>query len=131
MTLFLQCCGLALLSSILILCFHKNGKEYGVLLTILASSMVLLACLNYYSSILSFIDSLKTLSNLDDRFIEILLKTTGIAIVSEIASLICKDAGNSSLGKSIQLLGLFVIIWINIPLFTEFLNLIQRILGGL
>ena len=48
---------------------------------------------------------LQTMSGMDNTFLKTLFKAAGVAIVTEIAQMICMDAGNASLGKTIQLLG--------------------------
>ena len=50
---------------------------------------------------------------------------------TEIANLVCKDAGNESMGKSVQLLGTAVILYLSMPLFTALIDLLQKILGEL
>ena len=74
---------------------------------------------------------LEELSGLDGDMVAILLKATGIGIVAEIANLVCKDAGNESMGKSLQLLGSAVILYLSIPLFTALIDLLQKVLGEL
>ena len=61
----------------------------------------------------------------------ILLKAVGIGLVSEIAGLVCTDAGNGSLGKTLQLLGSAVILYLSLPIFTAMLELIREILREL
>ena len=63
--------------------------------------------------------------------VEILMKSTGIGIITEIANLVCKDAGNESMGKSMQLLGTAVILYLSLPLFQTLIELLQKILGEL
>ena len=45
--------------------------------------------------------------------------------------LVCKDAGNESMGKSMQLLGSAAILYLSVPLFAALLELLQKILGEL
>ena len=71
------------------------------------------------------------MGGLDSGTLRILLKAVGIGLVSEIAALVCADAGNSSLGKTVQLLGSAVILWLSLPLFTMLIELLQRIMGAL
>lgn len=61
----------------------------------------------------------------------ILLKAVGIGLVSEIAGLVCTDAGNGSLGKALQMLGSAVILYLSLPIFTAILELIREILREL
>lgn len=131
MTLFLQVCGAVLLALILVLTLKSNSKESGTILAIAVCCMTALAALHYLQPVISFLHMLKELSGLDGDMVAILLKTTGIGIVAEIANLVCKDAGNESMGKSLQLLGSAVILYLSIPLFTALIDLLQKVLGEL
>lgn len=130
MTAFLQACAAVLLAVILILAQGKN-KEMGTLLSLGVCCMVVLIALSYLRPVIDFLGSLETLGGLDSTMVETLLKIAGIGMVSEIACLVCNDAGNSSLGKAVQLLGTAVILWLSVPLLTALVELLQTILGEL
>ena len=131
MTLFLQVCGAVLLTVILVLALKSNGKEVGTVLAVAVCCMTALAALNYLQSVLVFLQELEALGGLDNTMVETLLKVTGIGIITEVANLVCKDAGNESMGKSLQLLGTAVILYLSMPLFNALIELMQKILGGL
>ena len=73
-------------------------------------------------------ESLEALGNLDSGLISILLKTTGICLVSEVAILVCQDSGNQSMGKALQMLTSVVLLWISLPLFRALVELLESIL---
>lgn len=131
MTLFLQVCGAVLIGVILVLALKNNSKETGTILAITVCCMTALAGLHYLQPVIDFLRTLKRLGGLDSTMVSILLKVTGIGIVSEIAGLVCKDAGNESMGKAMQLLGTAVILYLSMPLFTALIDLLQKILGEL
>ena len=127
---FLQACGGALIAVILYLTLGKQGKELGLVLTLAACSMILLLGLRYLEPVLDLVSQLKQMGSLDLELVEILLKGAGIGLLAELACLICTDAGNSALGKSVQILGSGVILWLSVPLFGRLMELLQQILGG-
>lgn len=129
MTTFLQACGGVLIAVILILTLGSQGKEMGSLLGLFVCSIVILLALRYLQPVLNLIRQLQGIGDLDYSMIGILLKVVGIGLISEIAALICADAGNAALGKTLQLLSASVILWLSIPLFEELTALLQRILG--
>lgn len=128
---FLQGCAAVLIGVILILLIGKDRKDLGLLISVGISCMVALTALQYLKPVLDFIHRLESVGNLESTGIRILLKVIGIGILSEIAALICSDAGNSSLGKSLQYLSAAVMLWLSLPLFTMLMELLQRILGEL
>lgn len=127
---YLRGCAGALLAVILYLTLGKQGKEMGTLLTMAVCSMICAIAMSYLKPVMDFVEQLEITGNLDRNLIGILLKAAGIGFLSEIACLVCADAGNSALGKSVQILGTGVILWLSIPLFQELLELLERILGG-
>lgn len=131
MTLFLQVCGGVVLAVILVLALKKHCSEIATVLAILVCCMAVLAAVSYLQPVLAFMQTLEQLGNLDSTMVKTLLKVTGIGILTEVSNLICKDAGNESMGKSLQLLGTAVILYLSIPLFTALLELAQKILGVL
>ncbi len=128
---YLQTVGAVLLTAVLGLTLTNRGKEYGIVLTILVCCMVLVIAFTYLDPVLKFLQELKRLADLETEMLLTLLKVVGIALLGEMATLICNDAGNSSLGKTLQILGSAVILWIAIPIFRSLINLLQRILGEL
>lgn len=129
MELFLQAAAAALMAVILCLTLGKQGKDTSILLTIAVCCMICMIALSYLKPVLQFLNQLEQIGGIDSNMVTILLKAAGIGFLSEIAGLVCSDAGNSSLGKSLQILGSAVILWLSIPLFQGLLELIGQILG--
>ena len=120
-----------MLAVILVLTLKHHSKETGTALAIAVCCMTALAALSYLQPVLQFLETLKNIGRLDNTMVNTLLKVTGIGMITEIAGLVCKDAGNESMGKSMQLLGCAVILYLSIPMFTALIDLLQKILGEL
>lgn len=118
-----------LLTVVLVLALGKREKDISVLLTMAVCCMVTAVAMRYLEPVLDLLWEVEAMANVQDGMMEILMKAVGIGLVVEIAGMICSDAGNSSLGKTIQMLGTVVILSLSIPLFRGFLTLIQEILG--
>jgi len=131
MTLFVQICGAVFLAVVLVLALKSTSKEFAAVLAMVVCCLTTVAALNYLKPVLQFLQSLENLGNLDNTMVEILLKSTGIGIITDIAMLVCKDAGNESMGKAVQILGSAVILYLSVPLFTALIELLQKILGGI
>ena len=131
MTVYLQVCGAVLLAVIMVLALKSHNKETGTILAIAVCCMVALAALHYLQPVLTFLESLERLAGLDGNMVTTLLKVTGIGIIAEISNLVCKDAGNESMGKSMQLRGTAVILYLSMPRCAALLELLQKILGEL
>lgn len=129
MEVFWQGAAAVLVAVVLGLTLNKHGKETNILLTIGVCCMVACGAMWYLKPVISFLRQLQDIGQLDNEMLQILLKSVGIGLVGEIAALICTDAGNGALGKTVQLLTSSTILWLSLPLLTALLELVQEILG--
>lgn len=129
MNTFFQAAGAVMIAVILILTLGKQGKDMAVLLSIVVCCMTIALAAAYLSPVMDFLQELQTMGGLDSQLLRILFKIVGIGMVTEVAVLVCNESGNGSLGKSLQILGTAVILWLSIPVFRALLELIQKILG--
>jgi stage III sporulation protein AD len=131
MELYWKGIGAVLVTVILSLSLSKHGKETGLLLVLAVGCMVGCAAMGYLKPVIDFVHQLQNLGQLDSSMLSILLKAVGVGLIGEIATLVCADAGNASLGKTLQLLTTSVILWLSLPLMTQLLELLEQLLGDL
>ena len=131
MDLFLKAVAAALITAVIGLVLARQGKDMFLLLTLAACAMIGAAAFTFLKSVISFLQRLTEMTKLNTDLLAVILKTVGIGLVGELAGLICSDAGNAALAKSIQILTTAVILWLSIPLFESLLDLVQSILGEL
>ena len=129
MDVFIKVSALALMVSILYQMVAGRNKEIGSLLLVLGCCVVLTVAVSYIEPVFNFIGKLQTLGNLNPELLEILLKSVGIGLLGEISVLVCNDMGNSSMGKTLQILATAVILWLSLPMLSSFLDLVGKILG--
>ena len=124
-----KACAIMILTVVLGAALGKTEKDLSVVLSLAACCIILMVALEYLSDILVFLWELG--SGIGDRnpFTGILLKIAGVALVTEVSSLLSADAGNSSLGKAMQILGNSVILFLSLPILEGFLEIIREILG--
>lgn len=131
MDTFWKAAAAVLLAVILVPAVAKTEKDISMLLTMAVCCLVAAAAFSYLEPVLDLLWELKTLGDLSGEMLGILMKAVGIGLVAEIAGMICADAGNGSLGKTLQILASAAILYLSIPLFQAFLTLVQEILGQL
>ena len=131
MDLFLKAVAAALITSVVGLVLAKQGKDMFLLLTLAACAMIGAVAFAYLNPVISFIRKLANMTTLNLELLAVILKTVGIGMVGELAGLVCSDAGNAALAKTIQILTTAMILWLSIPLFESLLDLVLTILGEL
>lgn len=127
---FLKAAAAVLISTILCIALSKHEKYFSVLISLLVCCMLVAGAVSFLKPVLSFIDRLTDMAQLNESLLQILFKATGVALLAEITGLICKDGGNDSAGKVLQLLASAVILWLSLPLLNELIDLIETILGS-
>lgn len=128
MDLLIKTIACALVAVMLSILLPHDRKEISMLLGIAACSIVGIGAVTYLQPAMELLHRLEQIGNLDSHMIGILFKVVGIGVVTEIAVLVCKDLGNDAVGKMLQILGSSAILWITIPLFEEFVALIEDVL---
>lgn len=131
MELFMKAAGAALIASIVGLALNKQAKDMQILLVIAGCCMVAGIAATYLRPILDLLQELQELGNLNSELTGILIRAAGIGLISELACMICSDAGNASLGKTVQILGSAVVLYLAIPVFRGLIELIQGVLEGI
>lgn len=110
---------------------NKSNKDISVLMTVTVCTMAIIASAAFIQPVVSFARKLQEFGKLDGDLVSIVLKVVGVGIVTEIAALICKDAGNESMGKTLQFVSAVTVLWISIPVFEKLLALLDKILGAI
>ena len=126
---FLSVLAAVLLAVVLGLVLNKQNKDMSLMLTMAVCAMVLIAAAVYLRPVLDFVKKLQSVGNLDSDILQIILKSVGIALVGEIAGMICNDSGFGAMGKAIRILSMVVILWLSLPLMESLLELLQKIMG--
>ena len=85
----------------------------------------------FLEPVLDLLKQLQSLGSLQPEWLSVMLKAVGIGLVVEMGALICSDAGNAALGKTLQILGAVAVLWLSIPLMNSLMDLLQQILGGI
>ena len=127
MDAFWKAAAVIILSIILSVTIGKTEKDLAVILTIAACCLVLFLAMQYLSEVIGFLRELGDGFNYENPFLEVLLKITGVALMTEFTAVISSDAGNSALEKAVQILGTSVILFLSLPLFESFFAVLQEI----
>ena len=128
MSIFWKAAAAALITVVLSLALGKQEKDIGAILSMAVCCMVMVSALIYLEPVLEFLRELESFGDLQGDFLGILMKALGIGLVAEIASTVCMDAGNGSLGKTIHTLGAAAILYLSLPVFRGMVDLLRRIL---
>ena len=129
MTEYLRFTAVTLIGLILALVLGKQSKELGLVLTMGVCALVSIGALAFLEPVTELLRELRDLGDLDGQALTILIKCAGIAVLSDLASILCTDAGEGAMGKALGLLSSGAMLWLSLPLLRQLLELIGEVLA--
>lgn len=120
--------GIALVALIIIIVIRQYKPEFAIYISIIAGVMILILGMDKISQVISLLNSLASKASINNEFLILLIKITGIAILSEFAVSICKDAGESAIASKVEIGTKIIIISMSIPIISSLLEVILKVL---
>lgn len=128
MTVVFSFAALGLFTAILALYLKETGFPTGALLvTICGGVILLMRLLPYFAELFDTITEIATASGLHTDYLGLVLKVVGIAYVGEFAASVCRDAGESSIAKKMELGTKVIIIVMAMPLLEQILSTVLEV----
>ena len=123
-----RCSGVAMIAVVLILTIRRQNGEMALILSVMTCCMLLFAGLKLLQPVFAFLRRLQNIGQLDADMTAILLKSVGVALLSEIAGLVCKDSGNEAMGKALGVICTAAILYLALPVFDALLTILESVL---
>lgn len=120
--------GIALVALILIIILKQYKPEFVMYVSLIAGALILIIVFTKISSIIDLLTSLANKTSIDNEFLMLLIKITGIAFLTEFAVSICKDSGESAIANKVDIGGKVIIISMSIPIVAGLMETIIKIL---
>ena len=124
----LKIVGIGLISLIMIIIIKQYRPEFAIYFSILAGVLIFSLIFGKISGIISMLNNLASKSSINMEFLNLLIKITGIAFLTEFAVSICKDSGESAIASKIDIGGKVTIIAISIPIISSLLETVIKVL---
>lgn len=120
--------GVGLCALIIIIVLKQYKPEFAIYISILAGAIILAMSVANISGVINLMKDISSKANINSQFLGIILKITGIAILTEFAISICKDSGETAIANKIDIGGKAIIITISLPIISSLLETILKIL---
>ena len=120
--------GIGLIALIIIIILKQYKPEFVIYVSLIAGVLILFLVLDKLTGIIELLSNLSNKAGINGEFLNILIKITGIAFLTEFAVSICNDSGETAIANKIDLGGKVIIIAISIPIISSLLELIIKIL---
>ena len=110
--------GIGFVTLIITIMLKEYKKDFAIYVSLIGGMLIIFLMIDYLESIVVFISGLSE----NNEFILLLLKITGISILTEFATSICRDSGESSIASKVDLGGKIIVISMSIPVISATLN---------
>ena len=120
--------GIGLIALVIVIILKQYRPEYSIYVSIVAGILILTLTMSKITGIINLLKSISDKTYINKQFLGILLKITGIAIITEFAVSICTDAGEKAIASKIEIGSKVIIIAMSIPIISSLLELIIEIL---
>lgn len=122
--------GLAVTACVLAVLLKKYRPDQSLLIGIAATVVIFLVILPSLQPAIGKIESLISSAKLDKTYMVILIKSLGICFLAQVASDICRDAGESAIATNVEMAGKLSVLIIALPLFGQVSDLVIKLLNG-
>lgn len=120
--------GIGLTGLVIIVILKQYRPEYAIYVSIIAGVLILFLAMQKISGVINLLQLISEKTYINKNFLGILLKITGIAILTEFAVSICSDAGEKAIASKIEIGSKVIIIAMSLPIITSLLELVIKIL---
>lgn len=119
----------ALITIFLVLLAGSVKREYAIL--VMAGAAIILSVYSI-TSIQTVIEKIKELEKsigLEREYLEILLKMSGIAYITQLVVSLCRDAGNGAVAAQVSIAGKISMLLVSFPVLEALLKTLGEMVG--
>lgn len=120
--------GIGLIALIIIVIIKQYRPEFVIYVSLIAGALILLMIMNKIGGIIELLTTLSNKTAINNEFLVLLIKITGIAFLTEFAVSICKDSGEAAIASKVDLGGKIIIISMSIPIISSLLETILKVM---
>lgn len=123
-----QIAAIGILGTVLAVTVKPYRAEISILIGVGTGLLILFQIIGSVSGIFQEFYDLIARSGVDLSYFTLIVKIIGIAYITQLASEICKDAGQGSVALKVELAGKVMVMALTVPLISQFLQVIIEIL---
>lgn len=128
MTEIIKIIGIGFMALVIIIILKQYKPEFAIYVSIIAGILILFLTIDKITGIINLLQSISDKTYINKNFLNILIKTTGIAVLTEFAVSVCNDSGEKAIASKIEIGSKVIIITMSMPIITSLLELIIEIL---
>lgn len=123
-----QVIAIAFVATFMVMVIKQYRPEFSIYISIVAGILIFIVVIAKLTSAIELIKSLSSKLGTNMQYFSLLIKITGIAYLSEFATNICKDSGETAIASKVELAGRVIIIAMSVPILGALIDTITNIL---
>lgn len=123
----IQLMGIALISAVLFVIIKKYSPEYIIFAEIGSVLLIFVFLYPYIKDIIDFYYEYADYGGIDDSYLKIVLKTIGIAVLTQFSADVCRDSGQSALAGNIEFAGKLFIAVLALPVAKSLIEVALKV----
>ena len=120
--------GITLVALIIIILLKQYKPEFAIYISLLIGVLILVLVMDKLTGVVNLVQSIANKTSINNEFLIILIKITGVAFLSEFAVSVCKDSGESAIASKLELGTKIIIVSMSIPIISSLLELILKVM---
>ncbi len=122
--------GIAVITSFTYLYVKRYSSEYALAVELSGVVLILLTVLPFIKDVIDFFFDMSSYAGADRSYIGTVVKCVGIAFVAQLASDICRDAGQNATAAKIELAGKLMMAVLALPIAKALLETALKMIGA-
>ncbi len=124
----LRLCAIGILTAILAVFLKAQKGPWGLFVSLGGGCLLLFYALPYLRDTLSYLTTFAAESGLRTEYLGALFRVVSVAFITECASALCRDAGESALSVQLEMAGKLLILGISMPILTALFDTVVSVL---
>ena len=120
--------GIGLAATVLAVFIKNQRPEFAIQISLLGAVVIFTLILPYLRTIVVMISDISDRIGIEPGYLKLVLKVMGIAYITQFASELCSDAGETSLASKIELAGKVIIMTLSMPVLYSLLDIVCEIM---
>lgn len=103
-------------------------SEYSLFISMAVCTCIFVYLISKLEIVLSYVDTIRSMIQVDNRYITMVIKMIGITYIAEFSVDICKDAGYQAIATQVEMFAKMSILLISMPVLMAFIETIGEFL---
>lgn len=127
MTELIKICAVGISGGLLALTLRKERQELALIIALITSVIIAGEVVVGIGDLLTEINSVIAECGVDIKYFEVCIKAVGLSYVSQFASEILRDSGETAIASKVEAAGKVAILLLTMPVILSFLRLCLRV----